>query len=83
MNLALQPPAIEIKATKPERQQIGSAIMEQDGTTILRKGLVDVGLVGEMAGRIKSGSPKCDKVRRHLPEMTTGHNVPIHNDRGF
>lgn len=83
MSPAPQPPAIEIKATKPERQQIGSATMEQDGTIILRERLVDGRLVGEAVGRIKLGAPSYDKVRRHLPRLTVSRNVPIYNDWGF
>lgn len=83
MSPVLQSSITEIKATKSERQQIGSATMEQDGTIILRERLVDDGLVGESVGRIKPGTPNYDKVRRHLPELTAGHNVPIHNDWDF
>ena len=80
MSPAVDPPAAVVEAAAPEKQQIGSARMEPDGTIIMMLRFVKGEGVGDAYPRFKPGTPDYDRVRAHLPDLRVGHPVPVYND---
>ena len=73
-------PCIVAEVASPERQQIGSAWMEQDGTIIMRVRMAAEDAVGDAEIRCAPGSAGHEQVRRHLPSLAPERSVPVCND---
>jgi len=75
-----EPPLIVMKMALSERQQIGSARMEQDGTIVLRVRMIEASSVGDAETRYVPGTSDYERVRKHLPFLTPGRSIPVYND---
>ena len=80
MNPIQAPPSIIVEMALPERQQIGSAQMEQDGTIVMRLRMVEGASVGDAEMRYVPGSADYGRVRNHLSSLTPGKSVPVYDD---
>jgi len=80
MDPAHQVPLIVVETSVPAKQQIGSAMIEQDGTIVLRIRMVAESSIGDAEMRYRPGSPDYDRVRRHLPSLRFGTSVPVYDD---
>lgn len=80
MNPTVELPAVVVEAAAPEKQYIGEAMMEPDGTIVMRLRYTQEGLIGDAYPRYKPGTPDYDRVRAHLPDLRVGHPVPVYND---
>ncbi len=80
MTPILASPLIAVEMTSPDRRQIGSARMEQDGTVVLRLRMVAGASVGDVEMRYAPGSADYERVRKHVPSLMPGASVPVYND---
>ena len=80
MNPIQEPPLIVTEMALSERQQIGSARMEQNGTIVLRLRMMEGASVGDAEMRYVPGSADYGRVRNHLPSLMPGKSVPVYND---
>ena len=80
MNPCQGHPSVVVKMAAPDKQQIGSARMEQDGTIIVRVRMVGTSTIGDAEIRYVPGSAYYDLIRKRLPSLTTAHSVPVFND---
>lgn len=74
---AVQPPVVMADAQK---QQIGVATMENDGTIVMRLRMAQGSAVGEAQKRYAPGTPDYQEVRAHLSDLAPGKWVPVYND---
>lgn len=80
MTPILDSPLIVAEMAVPERRQIGSAWMEQNGTIVLRLRTTAGAGVGGAEMRYAPGTAGYEQVRKHLPSLAPGMPVPVYDD---
>lgn len=76
----LDPPVIVAEQALPERNQIGSARMERDGTVVLQVRMMEASSIGDAETRYAPGTADHERIRRHLPSLAPGRPVPVYDD---
>ncbi|HKM64982.1 MAG TPA: hypothetical protein VJY39_21090 [Acidisphaera sp.] len=74
------PPTVIAPQTVDDKEYIGMAVMEPDGTIIMVLRRVQNGWIAESRTHYAPGSPDYDYICSHLPDLAVGHSVPVFND---
>jgi hypothetical protein len=80
MTPAFQPPPSVAASPAPQKQQIGTAHMQPDGTIVMQLRMVQGQAVGDIRQTYAPGSADYTRVLHHLPGLKTQSEVPVYND---